>query len=208
MCTETGSDAPFSQRLVNSDDVELIGGSEMYRAASRSSYMGIKTAGEIHLTMGPVKSGKTTELIRVLTRHYIARRSAVLITHRSIKKELRFNVISANELPSIESLNDYQLIGVDEGHKFAGLAKWADTLANSGKLVVISALDGDRNQEPYQEIVDLFPLCEQVMKFESVCKFTGQPAPFTAKKGHKFYPVSRLELIKNRRKENSPSKCF
>lgn len=200
ICTETGADAPFSQRLIRSDDVQLIGGAEMYRAASRSAFLGIQTCGEIHLTIGPVQSGKTTELIRVLTRHSFARRAPVLITHTAgapLARDLKFATRAAAELPPPESLAEFQVVGVDEGHRFAGLAQWADALANSGKLVVISALDGDRNQEPYPEIVELFPLCEKVLKFDSICPFTGMPAPFTVVRNLKACPVSRLALIQN-----------
>ncbi|KAH0787760.1 thymidine kinase family protein [Histomonas meleagridis] len=199
VCTITGKKAPFSQRLVKSDDIELIGGAEMYRAASRSSYFSIKTSGKIHLIIGPIQSGKTTELLSILTRHNIAGRSPLLIRHpegHPINRQIKYDSICTTELPSFESLEKYQIIGIDEAQRFSGLAQWADDMANKGKLIIVSALDSDANQEPYNEIMELFPMCEKVDKVDSVCPFTGRPAPFTVLfNGIKMLPISRMGLL-------------
>jgi len=199
VCTITGSEAPYSARIVESKDIELIGGSETYRAASRSAFFGKQIKGEIHLTLGPVQSGKTTETLRILNRHHIAGRKPIFIIPtdgQPLKKTPPFKVIQCDKLPDITSLDEYDVIGVDEAQKYEGLTDWADNLANNGKLVVISALEGDTNRNPYPEIIKLFPCCEKVNKLDSICPITGLPAPFNVvSEASKVIPISRVALL-------------
>lgn len=204
VCTETGAEASFTQRTTDLQDIEVIGGAEMYRAASRTSFFHRDIKGEIHLTIGPVRSGKTTELMRVLNRHHIAGRRPLLLRHEdspvSENARLKYELRSVRELPSIEELAGFDIIGVDEGQRFQNIADWADNLANSGKLVEISALDSNGEQEPYRNIVELFPLCEKVQKLDSVCPLTGLPAPFSATVVGQvmgMIPISRQALLAN-----------
>ncbi|OHS96612.1 thymidine kinase family protein [Tritrichomonas foetus] len=199
VCTETGRDAPFSQRIVNNTEIELIGGADMYRAASRASYFHSRTRGEIHLTIGPVNSGKTTELMRILKRHQYAGKRLCLITTKDMKGIEKYNGIVTKKLPKVDDLKDYQVIGVDEGQRFKGLGDWADALANEGKLVEISSLDAsDSTSEPFDEIMSLIPRCEEVTKLDSVCPITGLPAPFSVFiSGMRLVPMSRVGLLQN-----------
>ena len=201
ICTETHGEACYTQRTVASQDLELIGGADMYRAASRSSYFHIQTNGEIHLTIGPVLSGKTTELIRLLNRHKIAGSNPVLITpnNKDLKtKNVKFDKIETEKLPPIEDLEKYRIIGVDEAHRFNNIAEWADRLANDGKLVIVAALESDPERKTYSNITRLFPLCERVQKLTAVCQITGLPAPFNIRtKEKEVIPVSRYAILKH-----------
>jgi len=207
VCRETGNDAPFTMRTISSNDIELIGGAEMYSAVSRSSFFGVKTLGAIHLTMGPVKSGKTTDLLRILNRHKIAGKKVLLIRPASINDHHnpKLTQMKTDILPSIEYLSDFDIIGIDEAQKYEGLVEWADTLANINKLVVVSALDGDEKLEAFPEIIELFPKCEKIEKLDSVCQVTGLPAPFTAViEGMNAVPVSRLGILLTRMQLSIP----
>ena len=203
VCTETGDEAPFSQRTTAAKDIEVIGGQEMYRAASRSSFFHKPTHGELHLTIGPVRSGKTTELMRVLNRHQIAGRKPLLLRHTAVpelKATAKYEVRVVEELPPAEECAEFDIIGVDDGHMFDGIPEWADELANSGKLVEVSALDSNGEQEPFRSVIELFPLCEKVQKLEAVCPVTGLPAPFTAAVVGSvagMMPLSRKALLAN-----------
>lgn len=200
ICTETGNEAPFTKRTVKNDNIEVIGGSEMYQASSRSSYFGENTKGEIHLTMGPVRSGKTTELKRILTRHKFAGRKPLLIAHpdvpiEAIKTET-YDVKILSELPSIDDVMSYDIIGIDECQKYSNIVEWSDKLANLGKFVEASALDGTCDRVAYENIVELFPKCEKVQKLDSVCPITGLPAPFSMlTETRTMIPISRYALL-------------
>jgi thymidine kinase len=200
VCTESAAEAYFTQRTVEFQGLELIGGAESYRAASRSSFFHSKTPGEIHLTLGPVRSGKTTDLLRVLRRHLIAGRKPILLRHRDSPDQTPdtgYPVKVIDELPDLEDVSEYDIIGIDEGHRFENLAHWADEAANRGLLVNISALDGNIERLPYESIVKLFPLCEKVQKLDSVCPLTGLPAPFSTLQNGVIVPISRFALLQS-----------
>jgi thymidine kinase len=100
------------------------------------------------------------------------------------------------ELPEVDLLTGYDVIGVDEGHRFDNIAEWADALANKGLRVNISALDGDIKRDAYPPIIRLLPFCERVQKFDSVCELTGLPAPFSAIQNGIIVPISRMALLR------------
>lgn len=180
ICKETGNDAPFTKRIIDIKDEELIGGSDLYYAVSRGSYFNIKTRGNINVIIGPEKSGKTTELVRILERHYIASRKVLFIRHVDACDDHHnpsFDIIKDDKLPKVgKSLNEYDIIGVDEAQRFEGLSNWADSLANAGKTVVVSALDGDSYQNPYKELVSLIPKSETIKKLDSAFNLTSSHA--------------------------------
>ena len=39
-------------------------------------------------------------------------------------------------------LREYDVIGIDEGQFFPDLVAWCEQMANSGKIVLVAALDG------------------------------------------------------------------
>ena len=210
ICTETGGDACYTQRTIDSQDLEIIGGADIYRAASRTSYFHKPINGEINMTIGPVQSGKTTELLRILNRHLIAGRCPILIKPNDHgyqnKRVAKFECKTTNTLPSKEELAQFQIIGVDDAHLYSNIAEWADELANEGKLVVIAALDSDKDREPFNCIKDLFALSEKVQKLEAVCTKTGLPAPFSILKGIEMIPISRyayLQYLQNTNNVNA-----
>ena len=198
VCRVTGNEAPFTKRLVSEDSLQLIGGADSYSATSRAAYFGIEHPGRIDLIIGPVKSGKTTDILRVLTRHRIAGLQSLLILPSDMPGESETASITTkvvDVLPDIRELTDFDIIGVDEGHRFNGIATWADALANSGKKVVIAACDGDAEQRAYPGVIELIPRCEGVRKLDSICPFTGVAAPFWVLHGQKAFPISRCALL-------------
>ena len=54
----------------------------------------------------------------------------------------------------------------------------ADQLASQGKLVIVSALDGNFQRKSFANIADLIPLAEKISKLQALCA-CGADAPFT-----------------------------
>jgi len=79
-------------------------------------------------------------------------------------------------LPKIQ---DYDVIGIDEGQFFENLAEFCDTLAFKGKKIVVSGLDADFRREPFPEITKLIPRAESVLKLTAVCTGCGNSASFS-----------------------------
>lgn len=205
VCESTGSEAPFSKRICQSKEVELIGGSESYVAASRSVFNGIEKPGQIELICGPVRSGKSSSLIRKLNRFKFANRKALLISTVESKgrAKVMFESMTTDALPDVNDVSGYNAIGIDNAESYNNLAAFADELANRGVHVYVSASFGNYDSHPAEEIIKLFPLCEKVAKHNSVCHITGNDAPFSLNLSDgKSIPVSRHGLTSRRAVES------
>jgi len=138
-----------------------------------------KPDGQIQLILGPMFSGKSTELIRRLKRYQVAKYQVLIIKYA---KDVRYDVLNISThdkqtLPAIcaTSLTDltkqaenFDVIGIDEGQFFPDIA-WAEEMANLGKIVLISALDGTYQRKPFENIMQIIPLAESVNKLSAVC---------------------------------------
>lgn len=149
-------------------------------------------SGSIQLVLGPMFSGKSSEMSRRIRRHIIARRPSLVIKYR---KDLRYEgsesaVVThdavrltaqpATRLADVDDIVDaYQVIGVDEGQFFDDVVEYAEKWANMGKTVIIAALDGDFKRKPFGRVLELVPMAEDVVKLNAVCTSCGLNAAFT-----------------------------
>ncbi|VDK25492.1 unnamed protein product, partial [Anisakis simplex] len=76
-------------------------------------------------------------------------------------------------------LRDAHVVAIDEGQFFDDIAECAESLANQGKIVIISALDGDFCRKRFKNILDVCPLSENITKLNAVCVSCGNDAAFT-----------------------------
>jgi thymidine kinase len=143
--------------------------------------------GRIELIIGCMYSGKTTELIRRANRYKTLGKKMMIFTHsldtRYVENGIAthnretMDAIPLNKLISIENSEDFkaaEIIFIEEGQFFTDLydftVKCADTYK---KTVIVSGLDGDYLRKPFQQIVDLIPHAEHVLKLNALCKECG-----------------------------------
>ena len=143
----------------------------------------------ISLIIGPMFSGKTTELIRRLTRARIAKKRVLIIGHSSDNRYSKEKKIISHDKRTIEclktdTLNDSLLesnpdfIGIDEGQFFNNL-NIVDTWANRGIHVIIAGLDSDYNKEGFEVLTKLISSAENITKLTAICVDCGHCAHFT-----------------------------
>jgi thymidine kinase len=165
--------------------------------------------GRIVVIMGPMFSGKTTELLRRLRIFTVAHKSTIVIKYT---KDIRhgsskFNRISthdalshpaiscgANELDSesmMTSMLSYDVIGIDEGQFFAQLANVSEKLASQGKVVIISGLNGTFTRTPFAPMAEIQAKAEEVHKLDAVCSKCLGSASFS----RRLNPSQELEFI-------------
>lgn len=151
--------------------------------------------GRIQLIIGPMFSGKTTELIRLLKRYQFANYHCLVIKYN---KDIRYNpdcvvshdkqsleAVKAAELsPFLESANDYDVIGIDEGQFFPDVVSFANEMAERGKIVLVAALDSTFEKKAFGDILQLIPLAENVVKLTAVCMNCYKEASFTKRIGN------------------------
>jgi len=135
----------------------------------------------IKIITGGMYSGKTSEMIRLLNRAKIAGKNVVLVrpntdnrnflTHSGLMHDIpEIFVDTLSELPN---KLEYDLVGIDEGQFFTQLPHDANFLANNGVDVIVAALNGTSEQEPFESIQGLIPFAEEIQKLNAICMECG-----------------------------------
>jgi|YNPMSStandDraft_1061717.scaffolds.fasta_scaffold00010_64 thymidine kinase len=150
----------------------------------------------IHLIIGPMFSGKSTELLRRLRRAKIANKETILLkptidtrgnfTHDDIDKPDIKNDIKFIFIDKLDNFDctRYEVIGIDEGQFFQNLSFFANKWADMGKEVIVAGLDATSEQTPFEEILNLVPFAEEVIKLSAICSKCGSEyGAFTYYKG-------------------------
>ncbi len=156
-----------------------------------------KYSGKIHLIMGPMFSGKTTELLRIYNRFKIANKLCILVkykndnrydsenkvvTHNNKWNDAQFTCTHLSDIFKDNNLIRADVICIDEIQFFPDADVICDIWANNGKTVVVSGLNGDYNREPFEIISKLIPKVENITFLNAVCKESGKEAHFTKRK--------------------------
>ena len=175
--------------------------------------------GRFNLILGPMYSGKTSELLRRLNRYKIAKKKCLLIkfdednryddeyvcTHDQVKHK----AVKCNKLEKVDNLIlDYDVICIDEVQFYSDSSLYCDKWANQGKIVEACGLNGDFNKKPFEQITKLIPQIDNLLFLKAVDKDTGEDAPFTFRLGSdtaqkviggldKYSAVSRTSYIRN-----------
>ena len=117
------------------------------------------SGGVIELIMGPMFSGKSTELLRRLNRHEFAGNRVLLVKHQADMRykgsesrvvthdqNSRKAQLSTDDLTrdlTDEILSNYDVLGIDEAQFFdKEILTIVESIANSGKIVILAGLDG------------------------------------------------------------------
>jgi thymidine kinase len=160
----------------------------------------------LDIILGPMFSGKSTELIRILStathvnlkalyiNHSLDKRNSdsVFSTHAGhIKKVpdlVNLNMCSVSNLNEIDDslLDEVSVIGIDEGQFFEDLSPIMKWIEEKNKRVVIVSLDGDYKRGVFGHVLEYIPKCDSVRKLHSLCmrcavKKNIIPALFTHK---------------------------
>jgi thymidine kinase len=153
----------------------------------------------IELILGPMFSGKTSELFRRLNRAKYTGQSTIVFKYikdrrylpangphgpyglsRAVSHDLiQVNAVPINDFGELSELPDADVIGIDEGQFIGGAPLFAMAAAEAGKRVIISALDSDFRMMPWKNIQRLIPVSEQIDKLHAVCFKCKRDASFT-----------------------------
>lgn len=169
----------------------------------------------IELIIGPMMSGKSTELLRRLERSNIAGKKVCLIrpkidnrdyfTHSGLN--INIDVFHVKSISTIKNLFNYDVIGIDEGQFFTNIATSAYIINSElNKKIIISALNADFNKKMFPEIVSLIPYCDTIDKMNAVCLECGSDyGNYSIYTGE---DVNKDEIIKIGGKESYKVVCF
>jgi thymidine kinase len=134
---------------------------------------------KIEIIIGPMFSGKSTELLRRTSRleaigknvlyinHiYDTRTDDYIQTHSNTKKFAKklHNLYDITD----DELNSTDVLAIDEAQFFPDLYSYVLYAEQKNKHIIISGLDGDYNRKPFGDILQCIPLCDSVIKLNAM----------------------------------------
>lgn len=140
----------------------------------------------LKIYLGPMFSGKTTRLIKNLTKLadtglrvlFIGNAKDtriegddVVSTHNSGYIQLSPKIkgrITVNKLEGVD-VNNFDAIGIDEGQFVPDLVPMVILWLSQGKSIRCAALDGDYLKRPFGDTLKLIPHCDKVVKLSAKC---------------------------------------
>ena len=133
--------------------------------------------GKFTLVLGPMFSGKTTELIRRCRRMIAIGKKVLILNHKTDNrnglhtvsthdgatlKAMSIDMITTHWLS--ECVKEYDVIAFDEGQFFSGLCDAVKFLRKGmNKDVLVAGLSGDANMKPWQVISNLLPMADELI---------------------------------------------
>lgn len=146
-------------------------------------------SGYLELILGPMFSGKTTQIIQMYKKYtYIGKKVSVINYYQDTRYDV--SMLSTHDkvmIPCIQSPNIHDLwndktnlyynilrssdvILINEGQFFQDLYENViDMVEFHNKIVYICGLDGDFKRNRFGKIIDLIPYCDKITKLQSLC---------------------------------------
>jgi thymidine kinase len=149
-------------------------------------------SGWIEVVCGPMFSGKSEELIRLLRRAAIARQRVQVFKPALDDRYADADVVSHSQwrIPCevVERSGEIlkrldprtEVVGIDEAQFFDDeLPRICGHLANLGKRVIVAGLDMDYRGVPFGSMPTVLAVAEKVDKIHAICTRCGAPAAYT-----------------------------
>ena len=150
-----------------------------------------KNMGKLEIIMGTMFSGKTSYCLNKISLFVELNLKVLYInidfdnrsdlefsTHNSFfnsidfKKKDKINenltMIKVRELSNI-TFESYDIIMIDEAHFFDDIIKFTKKLLDNKKHVIIATLIADYKGNKFGKVLDLIPICDEVIRLESYC---------------------------------------
>lgn len=131
--------------------------------------------------LGPVGSGKTTELYSRICKYELAKKKTIIFKsikdivtncHNGVQKK---GVVTKTLMSQIGSIEEFDVIGIDEGQFFQDLVEFAELCATKyEKIVIIAGLNGTFNRESYYPMTDIIAKSDNVLFLHGVCTICGR----------------------------------
>ena len=146
--------------------------------------------GYLKIILGSMFAGKTSELIKEYNKHTACNFKCCLINHTVDNRYGTDNTQMAthnNEIMECKSctnlselfgedyqdeiVDKYDVFLINEGQFFEDLYNCVDIIVNKRKKkVYVCGLDGDYERKKFGSILDIIPLCDDVVKLKGICK--------------------------------------
>ena len=144
-----------------------------------------KGEGYLELILGPMFSGKTSNLKKIYDQCKYCNISVMVINYEEDNRYCDASFMSTHDkimIPcikgtsileimekNIEKVNESDVILINEGQFFADINCVIPLVEDLHKRVYICGLDGDFKKNKIGSLLDLIPYCDNVFKLKSLC---------------------------------------
>lgn len=150
-----------------------------------------KNMGKLEIIMGTMFSGKTSYLLNkialfvelnlkvlYLNIDFDDRSELEFSTHNPIFNSSDFKnkdkIIENLTMSKVRDFSNitfesYDIIMIDEAHFFEDIIKFTKKLLDNKKHVIIATLIADYKGNKFGKVLDLIPICDEVIRLESYC---------------------------------------
>jgi len=143
-------------------------------------------SGYLEVILGPMFSGKTSHIIKTYRQYLFCNAEILVINHKddtrydeyklSNHDNTKIDCIQCSNLGDIMTSHDhilrskFHVVLINEGQFFPDLYNTVYTLVNNmHHHVYVCGLDGDYLLNKFGQMLDLIPLCDKVIKLNSLC---------------------------------------
>lgn len=144
--------------------------------------MSMKKMAELHLIVGCMFSGKSSELLKIISK-YNRLKIPVCVVNHSLDKRYGENEIVSHDkkrypsfqTDSLMSLKDNEVfkksqgVFVEEGQFFNDLVSFYDLCMGNDKKLYVAGLNGDFQQNSMGQMTKLYPKCDTITKLNAMC---------------------------------------
>ena len=168
--------------------------------------------GRITLLLGPIFSGKTTQLIDKVRKARFEAKTSILVsfsaelnvfqtppaaTHDGTKFE---NKTGKTLYENLDVMKEYDVVAIDNGQFFPDLVEVVCYLGSIGKEVVVACLNSDYNLEPFINVSKLIPFANKVKSLCAYCFYCHREANCSLRladsgKALKVYPSDMAKPV-------------
>lgn len=143
--------------------------------------------GYLHIIIGPMFSGKTSELLNIINKYKILNKEVLVVKHADdIRYDINNLVSHNNRCHKCIYLHDLNYIFVNKLYnnvdiiivdEFQFFENSYDTIIKmiekDNKKVIIAGLSGDSLKKPFGDILKLIPQCDKLTRLTALCKKCG-----------------------------------
>ena len=158
-----------------------------------SSQINAKGCGNLELIIGPMYSGKTTELIRRVKRFQLAGKNVLCISFLGDERSnCPFKITSHSNqyvdakrclclMDVISEAKKHTVVAIDEVQFFNDVVEFCDELCLNGVRVICAGLNGTFARSPWPNISNLIAIADSISLLSAICETEGcgQEAPFS-----------------------------
>jgi thymidine kinase len=162
-------------------------------------------SGHLELFIGPMFSGKTSKLLELYKQNIFCGIPIIVINHSadtrysqtqlSTHDKIMIPCVQTTHLLNIWNYDNLdepldedlmnvhfqfrkaQVVLINEGQFFSDLLECVEDLLKEKKKIYICGLDGDFERKKFGNILDLIPLCDKVIKMNSLCGICKDGTP-------------------------------